>query len=205
MKGVNPAGLQGILLVMTGTPADSNGDIEDFVGAHLPSLRRLALAWCRNIDDADEALQEALVRLVGRWSSVRTARDPSAYARTILINVLRRRRLRDAKRRASEILSSVDRSLEAEVSYEPTCLIGSSLDVALGQLTPKQRAIVLLRYYEDRPLDEVAAIFGVSSGTIKRQASRARERLRSLLEDSEPEAVSRVPSHSSRQIAPFDD
>lgn len=160
--------------------AASSDPVAEFVGAEVHVLRRIALAWCRDLDAADDAVQDALVKVVQEWPKVAAANDPGAYARTILINVLRRTRPRDRTRRA-ELHEHVEDTTTRAAMDDDTIAQRLVLTEALDGLTSKQRAVMVLRYYEDRSVDQVAEIMGTSPGNIKRQASRARDHLRHAL------------------------
>jgi RNA polymerase sigma-70 factor (sigma-E family) len=144
-----------------------------FVRMRMPALLRFGHALTGNPHDALDLVQAALERTGVRWRSVsRDGRDPEAYVRRAMVNswVSRWRRLR----RESLVAGVPDRPVAADdgaLEREP-------LWQALRELPPRQRAVVVLRYYEDLSEAEIAAVLGVSPGTVKSQASKAMATLR---------------------------
>ena len=125
---------------------------------------------------ADDLLQEALTRVAGRWRRVAASGDPEAYVRRVLytthVSWWRRRRSQTALVSGGEEPRRVD---EAEGATQRLLL-----ESALTQLTSKQRAVLVLRYYEDLTEASTAALLGVSVSTVKSQAAHALARLRQL-------------------------
>ena len=118
---------------------------------------------------AEDLVQEALVKVALRWSRLRSS-NPTAYARTIIVrdNISWWRRQRDFP------TSSVRELAEVSTDAEAALVVRS----ALARLTPKQRAVVVLRHFEDLSEQDTAAALGVSVGTVKSQLSAALARLR---------------------------
>jgi RNA polymerase sigma factor (sigma-70 family) len=124
------------------------------------------------------------VRTYWRWPLVRRHEHPWAYARKVLVNLHRalgRRALVEARHRAAEpppaaVLSGLEEGVMAHVTVR----------AALLGLPPRQRAVVVLRYYEDLSEAEVARLLWMPVGTVKSTASRAMAKLRHLLADAEP-------------------
>ena len=143
-------------------------------------LLRSAYLVCGDRALAEDLLQEAFIKLALRWDRVRED-NPDGYVRTILY--------RDAvsawrKRRREVVLDMVPERAETvaglTVERLPERL---ALDEALAALTPRQRAIVVLRFYEDRSVMETADILGISDGTVKSQTHVALGHLRHSLPD----------------------
>ena len=143
--------------------------------AELPRLRRLAYAMCGDWHRADDLVQEALERVYAAWPRAHTATDPGAYLRTTLV----RRMFSEARRPWRRREHSRDELPESSAGDHAGGVV-HRLDLAgaLAGLTVKQRAVVVLRYLEDRPVDEVATILGIAAGTVKRQSHDALARLR---------------------------
>jgi RNA polymerase sigma-70 factor (sigma-E family) len=138
------------------------------VGAQRQLLRS-AFLLTGDLQRAQDLVQEAMVKVAMRWPRLRSG-NPTAYARTIVVrdNISWWRRQR-------EVPTPTLREL-AEVSSEPeTALV---VRRALGRLTPKQRAVVVLRHFDDLSEIDAAAVLGVSVGTVKSQLSAALARLR---------------------------
>lgn len=149
-----------------------------FVADRTHALFRTAYALTGNQHAAEDLLQAALAKLVLSWS--RIASDPEAYARQIIyrehVSVWRRM----WKRRE---LPTADppsgRLLEAD--HAGAALDRLVLRNVLHTLPARQRAVIVLRYLEDRSEQEVAEILGCSTGTVGSQASRALVKLRAAL------------------------
>jgi RNA polymerase sigma-70 factor (sigma-E family) len=148
-------------------------------------LLRTGFLMVWDLTSAEDLVQECLFRIARRWHRVRTMEHPKAYARQVLVNLA----LDDAKRRhrrRSELdlrnrPAMEDRDDQAAASALGMVEITSELIDALGTLAPRQRAALVLRYFEDLSEAQVAEILGCSVGTVKSTTSRALERLREAL------------------------
>lgn len=151
----------------------------------------VAAAWDRHMAVAvllsgdrhrgEELLQDCLVRLYVHWRRVRSA-DPHAYLRRMLANgnVSRWRR----RRREVPTASPPEHTDPRQQLHEPH----EDLRRALLSLSPRQRAVVVLRHYEDLTEKTVAAVLGCSVGAVKSQHSRAMARLRTALREDQEAA-----------------
>jgi RNA polymerase sigma-70 factor (sigma-E family) len=153
--------------------SDTTSDFTEFVHANGARLHRTAvLLTGGDTHLADDLLQTTYARLFASWRRVSGAGNLVGYARTTLTNVfLSHRRVR----RNSEVPTD---DLPDEASYDVS--IDSRLDLvaALGRLPPTDRAVVVLRYWEDRSVAETAAELGLSELAVRSRASRALARLR---------------------------
>lgn len=152
-----------------------------YVRARQHRLLRAAYLVCGDAHLAEDLLQGALAKLAPRWERLRHE-NPDAYVRKILY--------RDAvsswRRTRRESLSTLP-LIEVPVDdLSPRTGQRIDLERALGELTPKQRAVVVLRFFEDRSEIESAEALGVSVGTVKSQTHAALARLRALLPDFAP-------------------
>ena len=171
------------------------GSFREFAAANLPGLRRFAVALTGDWHHGDDLVQQAMERLYVVWPRIQHVADPGAYARTavhrLAISAARRPWWR--RERAHAEVPDVPIADGAVAWVERMDLIE-----ALRGLTAKQRAVLVLRHLEDRPVAEVAQILGISQGTVKRQCHDALARLRDRLEPghdaAEPSAVGRVPA-----------
>jgi RNA polymerase sigma-70 factor (sigma-E family) len=146
-----------------------------FVLERYPSLLRSAQALTGDRGIAEDLVQNALIRTYASWSRVSRADDPYAYTHRILFTSFSRMRRR---RRVEETLSaSVDPLPEPRVG-EVAADDRDQLRRALHALPPRYRAVLVLRFYEDLSVEEVAAVLGCPTGTVKTQTARALERLR---------------------------
>jgi RNA polymerase sigma-70 factor (sigma-E family) len=149
--------------------ADDDNTFEAFFRASWPRLFRTAYAIAGDHQYAEDAVQVAMVRVCTRWSRVRRMAAPEAYTRRIVVNeCLGRRRLSVARHETPTDLSGRD-----VAGPEPTELWN-----AIRELPPRQRAVVVLRYYEGLSEAEIADALGCRPGTVKSQASAALARLR---------------------------
>ncbi|MFC6285740.1 SigE family RNA polymerase sigma factor [Nocardioides sp. GCM10027113] len=148
---------------------------EEFVAARRGALLRSAYLLTGNHDDAEDLVQVALVKAVPHWA--RIADNPEPYVRRILaresITRWRRRRWREVSTDA--VPDTAGQPADADAVHD--------LRAALARLAPRQRAVVVLRYYEDLTERQTAEVLGISVGTVKSQSRDALTRLRGLLPD----------------------
>jgi RNA polymerase sigma-70 factor (sigma-E family) len=142
---------------------------EQFVAGRSGALLRTAYLLTGNHHDAEDLVQAALIKAVPVWRRIED--NPEPYVRRILVreNISRWR-----LRRWREV--HVDRIPETSEQSDPTGRL--ALAAALEQLGPRQRAVIVLRYYEDLTERETAEILGIAVGTVKSQARDALARLR---------------------------
>ncbi|WP_067182218.1 SigE family RNA polymerase sigma factor [Microtetraspora niveoalba] len=144
---------------------------DEFVRARGGALFRYGIVLTGNADDAADLVQEALLRLGDAWKRVVRKDDPEGYVRTVMA----RQHISWWRRRRREHLVADT----PEHGYTDPLLDGDAgLWKEIAGLPPKQRAVLVLRYYEDLPDAEIARILGVSRGTVRSQASRALDKLR---------------------------
>ena len=159
---------------------------EEFVQACSPRLFRTALLLAgQDRAAAEDLLQLALERAYWHWGRVCRSGDPERYVRRILANAANDR-WRRAVRRPERPLDSRHADLvvadQADTVAERDFLIR-----ALAGLPPRQRTVLVLRYYNDLSEAEIADVLGCSVGTVKSQASRGLARLRAVTgPDAEP-------------------
>lgn len=152
------------------------GDFGEFVRAALPGLLRYGHALTGNPHDAADLVQGVLERIGSRWASVlRKTGDPLAYARRSMANahISRWRRTR----RENLVAEMPDTA----VVWQPDRFADEPLWQALRALPPRQRAVMVLRYYEDLSEAEIASTLGITKGTVKSQANKAMATLRARL------------------------
>jgi RNA polymerase sigma-70 factor (sigma-E family) len=151
-------------------------DFADFVQRRSGALLRAA--WLLTSGDwalAEDLAQTALGEVWRHWDRVGAMDAPDAYAHKVLVNTsLRWRRRRWTGETA--VAELPDRAA-ASGGYRQVD-VRESLRRALRELTARQRAVIMLRYFEDRTEAETAVIMGCSIGTVKSQASKALARLR---------------------------
>jgi RNA polymerase sigma-70 factor (sigma-E family) len=154
---------------------DTTGDaaFANWAAGQAPGLHRFAYLLCGDWHDAEDLVQEALAKAALHWKRIERVEHPDAYVRTILVNQCRsmwRRPWRRAKVSEPVELSTPDQT-DAIASH-------TDLVAALQRLPVRQRATVVLRYYEDLSEAETAAVLGCSVGTVKSQHHKALQALR---------------------------
>jgi RNA polymerase sigma-70 factor (sigma-E family) len=152
---------------------EDNGDFDRFVAARTPALIRLAYLFTGDWHLAEDLLQTALMRCYPRWSGVDS---PEAYVRRTMVTTVTgwRRRRWNAERPTAQLPERADSDPGSEAAVRTDVL---RLLRALG---PRQRTVLVLRFYEDLSEAEVAALMGTTIGTVKSQTARALDRLRGL-------------------------
>jgi RNA polymerase sigma-70 factor (sigma-E family) len=158
-------------------------DFSAFVVSRWPGLVRLAFGLTGDRWAAEDLAQATLARAYVAWRRVSRADDPDAYLRRILVNTSNRRFRRH--RVAEQAGDPPDTAVEG-----PADLVGerAALLAALRQLPPRQRAVVVLRYWGDLTDAQIAVTLGCSPGTVRSQLSRALAKLREnpVLGEGEP-------------------
>lgn len=141
---------------------------ESFVAARAKSMLRAALLLTHDHHLAEDLLQTALSKTWQSWTRIRG--EPEAYVRGVLFNTYAKwwRRRWNAELPTAELPES--ESTPPETTHE--------LRAAIARLPRRQRAVVVLRYYEDLTEAETARVLNCSVGTVKSQASRALAKLR---------------------------
>jgi RNA polymerase sigma-70 factor (sigma-E family) len=155
-------------------------DFDTFVAGNLEALVKTAYLITWDAGEAEDLVQECLLKVARRWPRVRRMQQPAAYARRILVNLAldgsrgraRRRGELDA---APAVADLPDRDLSAGLQTRAELLD------ALARLTARQRAVLVLRYFNDLTEAEAAEILGCPPGTVKSNASRGLARLREAL------------------------
>lgn len=153
-------------------PGDS---FRDYVVARSPALLRTAYLLTGSRADAEDLLQTALAKTYLAWDRIREREAVDGYVRRVLVNTQtsfwRRRRVDETP---TEVLPEAAGGRDATADLD----LHDALWSALARLPRKQRAIVVLRYYEDLSEAETAAVMGVSVGTVKSTTSKALAKLR---------------------------
>jgi RNA polymerase sigma-70 factor (sigma-E family) len=164
---------------------------EEFVQQCSPRLFRTALLLTgQDRSAAEDLVQLAFERAYRHWSRVCRGGEPERYVRRILVNASNDR-WRHAARRPERPLRPGDTGL-VEADQADAVAQRDFLMRALAALPPRQRSVLVLRYFNDLPDAEIADALGCSVGTVKSQVSRGLARLRELAEsDAEPTTAPR--------------
>jgi RNA polymerase sigma-70 factor (sigma-E family) len=161
----------------------ARGDEEfvEFATASSARLQHVAYLLTGDRHDAEDAAQTALVRTYAAWHRVQR-RDAYAYARTVLANLVTDRWRRPYREYATEEMP--EREVPSDLADDVTrrrWLIGM-----LDALSPRERAVIVLRHYLDLPESEVARELDLSLGTVKSLNFRGLNKLRLAAETSVP-------------------
>ncbi|MBA3232893.1 MAG: SigE family RNA polymerase sigma factor [Propionibacteriales bacterium] len=164
-----------------GTPVDRDDDYTAFATAVTPRLFRTALLMCGDWHLAEDLVQTTLAKLYVAWAKVERSDSSEAYARgTLTKTFLSHKRVR----RNSETPTVDAGQLSDATSPAAATADRLALFDALRKLDVVDRAVVVLRYWEDRSVSQTAAEVGLSEGAVRTRASRALARLRLDLTDS---------------------
>lgn len=149
---------------------------EELYRREVPGLMRVATSMV-GAHDAQDVVSEAVVRVMTSrgWPRVENKR---AYLYRAVVNEAKMLMRSRGRRRARELLVA---GLSSGLTW--TAVPRPDVHEALDRLSVQQRAVIHLVYWEDLPVGEAANLMGVSPGTVKRHLHRARERLRSVLDE----------------------
>ncbi|MEU3059620.1 SigE family RNA polymerase sigma factor [Streptomyces subrutilus] len=151
----------------------------EFVAARAKPLHRSAYALAAGDTHlAEDLVQETFSRVYVHWSRVARADNPAAYAQTVLV-----RTFLSLKRRRSTGERPTGNMPDSPESG-PDAALRLTLLHALGQLPPRDRAVLLLRYWEGHSIEETGRMLRLSGSAVRSQGTRALARLRALLGDS---------------------
>ena len=166
---------------MSRPPTDE--EFAELVHACWAGLYRTAYLMLGDAAEAEDLVQTALAKTYASWRKVRSLEAAPGYARTTMVNTaaswFRKKGWRN-EHPTSEL---------PEVAHESDPTTRTTVLDALTQLPPRQRAVIVLRYYEDLSVAQVASTLGVTEGTVKSQSSAAIDRLRTLLGDPDLTAL----------------
>ncbi|MCL2419199.1 MAG: SigE family RNA polymerase sigma factor [Conexibacteraceae bacterium] len=156
-------------------------DYDAFVTANVARLVQTAYLITWDAGEAEDLTQECLLKVARRWPRVSRMQHPGAYARQILVN-LALDDARDRARRRGELESASPAVTEqtARDALDGLETRAELLD-ALACLNPRQRAVLVLRYFNDLTEAQTAEVLGCSPGTVKSNTSRGLARLREVL------------------------
>ena len=155
------------------------GDFEDFFAEHYPRIVRSLVLALGDRAAAEDAAQEAFTRALRRWATVDTMERPGTWLYVVAVRHLRRWLGRDRRLLAREAMSSQTpvRDPAADV------VTGEWIAGALVELPARQRLAIVLRYFAELNVAEVAEVMGCSEGTVKSTVHAALGRLRIALTD----------------------
>ena len=160
-------------------------DFDEFLREQLPALVRFAGVLTGDRELAQDLTQDALVRAHARWGRIGRMDRPDLYLRRMITNGYLSWRRRWAVRTIHPV-ADTDR-LSAATAPDPAVRVADQDQVLalLATLGRRQRAVLVLRFYEGRTDDEIAAIFGCTAGTVRSHVSRALAGLRERMRNDE--------------------
>lgn len=159
---------------------------EEYLGEYHSALLRFATVLSGDGYAAEDLVQVALTRALKRWKYIDGLERPHAYVRKIVVNeyLSMRRRVREIP--VEEFRDLLPASTDHAVEYANRL----ALLAAISTLPRKQRAALVLRYYEDQPDDAIAEILGCSASTVRSNIARGLQSLRRRVLAGEPESAS---------------
>lgn len=160
---------------------DADAAVDELYAAHYRRLVRLSVLLVRDVETAEEVVQDAFVAMHGRWRTLREPDKALAYLRQAVVNrsrsVLRRRGV--AARHTPPVVPDHPGADQDALASERR----DEVLAALRALPTRQREVLALRYYLDLSEAQIAETLGISRGAVKSHASRGASALRQLLEE----------------------
>ena len=169
-------------------PAAAEVSFEDWVAARGAVLLRFADALCGQRQRAEDLVQSALAAAMGRWPRVAGMAHPEAYLKAMIVNEY----LAWWRRRPRTELPMPAPPEDRRLAGADPAAGQASRDAAwqlLARLPRRQRAVLVLRYYEDLSDEQIAAVLGCTASTVRSNATRGLATLRAVLPQLEPEAL----------------
>ena len=156
-----------------------DAEFTEFVAARMTALRRVAYLLCHDWQRADDLVQIAITRLYTNWHRAAVMDHTEAYVRTILVREYISERRSGWARRVS-----LNGALPDRAGPQPDRDSAMDVQAALVAVPPRQRATLVLRFYCDLTVDQVAEVLGCTPGTVKSQTAKGLDALRRTLEPS---------------------
>ena len=159
--------------VLVDSPEES---FSSYVRARLAALSRIAYLLTGDAHLAEDLVQQCLAQVATRWQQIAAAGDPEPYVRKVLY----RQHISWWRRWRHDAVPSAQ--LPEQVVPDSTDMVAAAVAVraALAQLAPKQRAVLVLRFYEDLSEAQTAEVLGCSVSTVKSQTRDALSRMRTI-------------------------
>lgn len=175
----------------------NDADFAAFVVASVPGLRRTAYLMCGDWDRAADITQEALIRMYVAWPRLDRDRDIRAYARRTAVRIA----IDQSRRRSSREAPTLDLVDDPVADFASRLVDRELLMAALADLPARQRACVVLRYYDDLSVESVAKALGCRTGTVKSQTARGLEALRAAYARHGGELRLSDPDHETEDVS----
>ena len=155
-----------------------DGEFSELVAARFPALRRTAYLMCGDWHQAEDLTQIAFIKLHAAWGRVRRREDLDAYLRKTLLRACIDEKRRARWHREHPASDWLPDPPAADGAVDTAAANRDALVAALRALPAGQRAVVVLRFWEDQSVEETARLLGCSIGTVKSQTARGLAALR---------------------------
>jgi len=162
--------------VTKGAGLERDRDFGEYVATHAATLRRTAYLLCADWHRAEDLVQTTLAKIYVVWPRVHREGQIDAYIRKTLVRTMIDES-RSAFRRRERVVGELPEHAAREVGVDDRLAVRD----ALAQLPPRQRAVLVLRFWEDLPVEATAAALGCTTGTVKSQTAKALANLRGPL------------------------
>jgi RNA polymerase sigma-70 factor (sigma-E family) len=171
---------------------------DEFVGLRLAALLRYATVVTCDPHLAEDITQEVLLRAQSRWDGIMRLDQPEAYVKRMVLNEF----LSWRRRRAARTVPMASDGLEAaaDPASDPTAAVDERDEMVrrIASLPPRQRAVIALRYFENRTDEEIAYLLDCAVGTVRSHASRALAALRGAI--AGPSVVAPTPRLTAGEV-----
>lgn len=161
---------------------DAEAEFDWWYRSAYPQVARAVYLIVRDRGHAEEIAQDAFLQMLRHWETVGWYEQPGAWVRRVAIRMAVRQAGRERRRSSLEFLARTPPA-DQPVPARPEVL------AAVGTLSPMQRAAVVLYYWSDQPIQEIARTLAVSESTVKQHLFRARTRLAEVLREEVGEDV----------------
>jgi RNA polymerase sigma-70 factor (sigma-E family) len=161
--------------------AADEAEFKAYAAARMRALRRTAYLLCGDWHQAEDAAQTVLTKLYTHWDRVDRKDALDAYVRTMLVRATLEQRRRLWWRREVSTAEPPETASPSPDTEQRIVVVE-----ALAKVPPRQRAVLVLRFWEDLDVAQTAATLGCSPGTVKSQTSRGLTTLRALLSETHP-------------------
>ena len=164
---------------------EREAEFRDLFAANYPRVVGTVFMIVQDRARAEELAQDAFMQLLRHWRQVSSYEQPAAWVRRVAIRLA----VRSARR--EERLRSAMQRIRPQQPDPPVAGVSSEVLAAVRELSPKERAVVVLFYFEDRPVAEIAQLVGCSESAAAMRLHRARKHLAVSLSEEADSHVSR--------------